>query len=293
MTPGIEQALMDALGKPFRCQRAEPVGGGSINQAFRLEGESGERFFLKLNTADALDMFEAEYEGLRELAAPDAIRIPAPITTGVDGDHSYLILEYLELRPPRRGSEERLGEQLAELHQTTAQQYGWFRDNTIGSTPQPNPRESDWPAFFARHRLGFQLDLAEQRGLDRGTLDAGRDLARRLPDLFTDYRPVPSLLHGDLWGGNVGYDNNGAPVLFDPAVYYGDRETDIAMTELFGGFGPAFYDAYRAAWPLDAGYAARRDLYRLYHVLNHFNLFGGGYGAQVGRLIRSVLAELG
>ncbi len=237
-------------------------------------------------------MFEAEYEGLRELAAPKAIRVPAPITSGVDGNQSYLILEYLGLGPPRRGSEERLGEQLAALHQTTAQQYGWFRDNTIGSTPQPNPRESNWPAFFARHRLGFQLDLAERSGLDRRTLDAGRDLAQRLPALFTDYRPVPSLLHGDLWGGNVGYDAEGAPVLFDPAVYYGDRETDIAMTELFGGFGPAFYDAYRAAWPLDAGYAARRDLYRLYHVLNHYNLFGGGYGAQAGRLIRSVLAEL-
>jgi len=210
----------------------------------------------------------------------------------VDGAHAFLILEYLELGSGNVDAHRLLGEQLARLHRNSASKHGWFRDNTIGSTAQHNPREDDWPRFFARHRLGFQLDLAERNGLAPAAVEAGRELGDRLHALFVDYHPQPSLLHGDLWSGNVAYTGNGAPVLFDPAVYYGDRETDIAMTELFGGFGSAFYDAYGAAWPLDTGYAVRGDLYRLYHVLNHFNLFGGGYGARAQRMIRSLLAEL-
>jgi fructosamine-3-kinase len=150
----------------------------------------------------------------------------------------------------------------------------------------------DWIDFWRERRLGFQLDLAARNGL-RGALQTqGRQLMDALPALFAHYRPAPSLLHGDLWGGNWGADAAGNPVIFDPAVYFGDREADLAMTELFGGFSRAFYDAYDAAYPLDKGYETRKTLYSLYHVLNHFNLFGGGYGGQAQRMIQQLLAQV-
>ena len=152
---------------------------------------------------------------------------------------------------------------------------------------------SDWIEFFAQYRLGFQLDLAERSGYGGRWLEQGRRLCSRLADFFDGYRPRPSLLHGDLWGGNWAADAAGEPVIFDPASYFGDREADLAMTQLFGGFGRAFYDAYTSAWPLDPGAGTRRDLYNLYHVLNHLNLFGGGYRAQAERMIGRLLAALG
>jgi fructosamine-3-kinase len=178
------------------------------------------------------------------------------------------------------------------MHRVAAARFGWHRDNTIGATPQRNDWTADWLEFFVRHRLGFQLDLAERSGHGGRWIEQGRELCEHAGAFFSGCAPQPSLLHGDLWGGNWAADASGAPVIFDPATYYGDREADLAMTHLFGGFGREFYAAYEAAWPLDHGANARRNLYNLYHVLNHLNLFGGGYRVQVERMIERLLAEL-
>jgi len=235
-------------------------------------------------------MFEAEADGLREIAATDTVRVPHPICTGSDQSQAWIVLEYLPLVPATRAAMARLGERLAALHRVTRAHYGWTRDNTIGSTPQVNTPTADWIEFWRRHRLGFQLDLAARNGHAGALQRHGAELIERLPEFFADYRPAASLLHGDLWGGNASATADGTPVIFDPAVYYGDREADLAMTELFGSFPRNFYDAYTAAWPLDTGYRRRRDLYNLYHVLNHLNLFGGGYRAQAEGIIRALLA---
>lgn len=185
-----------------------------------------------------------------------------------------------------------LGHQLAALHRQPRPYFGWHRDNAIGSTPQLNGRHDDWIEFWRERRLGFQLDLAGRNGHCGSLQRQGEQLRARLAGLFEGYRPTPALLHGDLWSGNAASIADGQPVIFDPAVYYGDREADLAMTELFGGFPERFYAAYREALPLEAGYASRRTLYNLYHALNHLNLFGSGYRAQAEGMIAQLLAEL-
>jgi fructosamine-3-kinase len=179
------------------------------------------------------------------------------------------------------------------MHRHTADRFGWSRDNTIGSTPQINHTDEAWTTFFRERRLRFQLDLAASRGAPAALIDRGARLLEGLPGFFSVYQPAASLLHGDLWGGNWGCDGDGQPVLFDPAVYFGDRETDLAMTELFGGFDDRFYQSYRQSWAIDPGYSTRKVLYNLYHVLNHFNLFGGGYARQAQGMIDTLIAELG
>ena len=265
------------------------IGGGCINEAVRISGD-GRDFFVKLNIAARQDMFVAEAEGLREIAATGTVRVPEPVCWGLAGAQSYLVLNYLAFG--RAGRDALLGEQLAAMHHTTQAQFGWHRDNTIGSTPQINTPHSDWISFWRDRRLGFQLDLAARNGWGGELQRLGERLLPSFAALFQGYRPQPSLLHGDLWSGNHGYLADGCPVIFDPAPYYGDREADLAMTQLFGGFGADFYAGYRAAWSLDAGYAVRKQLYNLYHVLNHLNLFGGGYQSQALSLLRQLLAEI-
>ncbi len=233
-------------------------------------------------------MFAVEAAGLEALAATRTLRVPQVIAHGNADGQSYLVLEYLDLHT--HGDARRLGEQLAALHRCSADRFGFAQDNFIGSTPQPNRWQADWLTFWRDQRLGFQLRLAAHHGLDPALQESGAKLQAALPDFFAGYAPQPSLLHGDLWGGNHAFLADGTPVLFDPAAYYGDRECDLAMTELFGGYPPDFYAAYRAAWPLDAGYARRRDLYNLYHLLNHANLFGGGYASQALQLMGRLLA---
>lgn len=241
--------------------------------------------FVKTGPPDALAQFEAEAEGLAELAAANAVRVPAVIDCGMANGESFIALERLHLKPLSAAERKLLGEQLAKLHRHTAETFGWHRDNTIGATPQRNPQAADWIEFFHEHRLRFQLDLAARNGYTGELQDLGAKLCGQLTNLFGDYVPEASLLHGDLWSGNCG-SSDGAPVIFDPAVYYGDRESDIAMTMLFGGFGNAFYQAYESAWPMAHGHERRLKLYQLYHVLNHLNLFGTGYLGQSVRLLR-------
>lgn len=288
----LADVLGQATGRRFDAAPAAEVQGGSINTCVRWHTDAGP-VFVKIAPAAQRAMFEAEAAGLRELDAARAVRVPQVLAVVADESQSALALEWLDFGSVTQPAEIQLGRQLAAMHRSIGAQFGWSRDNTIGRTPQPNAPLSDWPRFYAERRLGFQLDLAEGDGLDPSVIARGRRLAAECSAFFTSYRPVPSLLHGDLWGGNWGVERaSGVPVLFDPAVHYGDREADLAMTRLFGGFGPDFYAAYEDTWPLDAGAGQRRALYDLYHVLNHHHLFGGGYARQAAGLIDRLLAEL-
>ncbi len=287
----IEEAISGVTGEPFRVASAATVAGGDINRAFRIEG-SGQRYFLKLNNPGMGDIFCAEAEALRAIDRARAVRTPLPLTAGEDAQQSWLVLEWLDLQPGGKADAALLGEQLARMHRSVSETFGWHRDNTIGRTPQINTPGEDWVNFYGRHRLGYQLELAAANGAGSALSDSGARLLEVLGTLFTDYRPQPSLLHGDLWGGNWACTVDNGPVIFDPASYYGDREADLAMTELFGGFDERFYQSYVSAWAIDPGYSTRKVLYNLYHVLNHFNLFGGGYAGQAQRMIGSLLAEI-
>jgi fructosamine-3-kinase len=282
----LEAAISDAAGA-FRIEHAVPAAGGCIHRSYILEG-SRRKFFAKTNDRSQLDNFIAEADGLTALAAAGA-RVPSPLCHGETGTQAFLVLEHLELRGS--GDHAALGRALAAVHAVRGDSYGWHRDNFIGTTPQINRRSSSWSDFWRDARLVPQLDLARKNGLGTGLLRKGERLAAALHHLLSGWAPAASLLHGDLWGGNLGFLADSAPAFFDPAAYYGDREADLAMTELFGGFPQAFYSAYREVAPLDQGYTVRKALYNLYHVLNHANLFGGGYAAQAERMIDRLLAE--
>ena len=252
-----------------------------------LEG-GGRKYFAKINDRALLDNFAAEVDGLGALAAAGA-RVPVPLCHGEESEDAFLVLEYLEMRGS--GDYAALGRTLAQVHSVRGEFFGWRRDNYIGTTPQLNRRSSSWSDFWRDARLVPQLELARERGIGPGLLRKGEQLLAALPRLLAGHAPAASLLHGDLWGGNAGFLAGDAPVLFDPAVYWGDREADLAMTELFGGFPPDFYSAYSEIAPLDRGYATRKTLYNLYHVLNHANLFGGSYASQAERMIAELLAQ--
>ena len=237
-------------------------------------------------------MFEAEAEGLAELALPGVIRVPRVYDVGENDTGAFLLMEWLDLGRATPAVSTELGNKLAALHRVTGDRHGWTRDNTIGLTPQHNRSSENWAEFFGENRLAYQLELAASKGFS-GELQSelqslGSEVLQNLHDILRDHKPEPSLLHGDLWSGNWSCCD-GEPVIFDPAVYYGDRETDLAMTRLFGGFDRHFYEAYEASWPLADGHERRLPLYQLYHVLNHVNLFGSGYVNQAIGLMRSVL----
>lgn len=287
----IESSISSALGIRFTVCSAQAVGGGCINDAAWLEGPSG-RFFVKLSEAGMADMFAAEAAGLEAIRQTGAIRAPSPICSGSDQGRSWLAMDFLDLVSPRKNTSVLFGEQLAALHRHSADTFGFHRDNYIGSTKQPNDTQADWVNFVTHQRIGWQLNLARQNGASNKLLDSGQRLLDGIAAFFDTHQPIPSLLHGDLWSGNWGCTPEGAPVIFDPAVYFGDREADLAMTELFGGFDDRFYQSYRHFWALDPGYKTRKVLYNLYHILNHYNLFGGGYAGQAQHMIDSLLAEL-
>jgi len=228
------------------------------------------RRFLKQGAPERADAFAAEADGLEALRPH--IRVPRVLDQGMRSGRAFIALEHLELQAG--GDHAALGRMLAALHRHTGPRFGWARDNYIGLSPQENGWCDDWAQFWRERRLRPQLDRAGLRA----------DL-EKIDGLLEGHHPAASLLHGDLWSGNAGFTREG-PVVFDPAVYYGDRETDLAMTELFGGFAPEFYAAYETEWPLDKGYPRRKHLYNLYHLLNHLNLFGGGYRAQVKATLR-------
>ncbi len=292
MQDTISRHIAIATGQAFKARSMQPLSGGDINAAFRFQ-DGNTCYFVKLNRPELADMFAAELTGLQELAATQTLRVPNPIVYGKTNSHAFLVLEYLELSRISASSERLLGQQLAQLHQFVQPYFGWHRDNTIGSTLQRNQKGKHWPNFWRDQRLDFQLQLAAKNGYGGRLQALGERLCDHLDLIFADYTPTPSLLHGDLWAGNVAMDKQGNPVIFDPACYYGDREADLAMTELFGGFSRDFYAAYQTVWPLNEGYKLRKSLYNLYHVLNHLNLFGGGYLNQTETIIASLLSEIG
>jgi len=273
--------------------RVRSVGGGCIHETFRVDARGGP-CCVKVNDRSHAELFESEADGLQALARAEVIRVPQVLARGVTENLAYLALEWIELGTPDTHARRLLGEQLAALHRHTNERYGWHRDNAIGRTLQPNTWSTSWVDFMRERRIGVQLELAARHGYAQQLQPRSNRLLSVLDRLLVDHsQPPASLLHGDLWGGNWLADQQGRPVLFDPAVHYGDREADLAMTELFGGFGAAFYEAYGEAWPLDEGYAVRRDLYQLYHVLNHLNLFGGSYLSSAQRLIDGLLSAAG
>ena len=287
----ISTQIASATGRAFNVVAAHPVSGGDINAAFRLQGDQ-KTYFVKLHKPDRLAMFAAECEGLQELAKTQTVRVPTPMVCGLADAHSFLVLEHLALGGSNTASDRLLALQLARMHRQAQPYFGWHRDNTIGSTLQPNSAGDQWPTFWREHRLGFQLKLAAEHGYIGSLQAKGERLCCDMAAFFDSHSPQPSLLHGDLWAGNAAVDQQGCPVIFDPACYYGDREADLAMTALFGGFSPDFYAAYQAHWPLDQGFEVRKTLYNLYHVLNHLNLFGGGYLRQAESMMARLLAEI-
>jgi len=307
--------ISETTGETFSLDNRHSVSGGCINQGYSINSSS-RAYFAKINQASQIAMFEAEALGLQQMRATQTIRVPEPICWGTEGNSAYIVLEWLDLGS--RGGErawEEMGRKLAAMHKYTppnpplarggeernstllrrgeernstllGKVFGWDINNTIGSTVQINNWTANWAEFWAEHRIGYQLKLAKRRG---GHFPQGERLLEMIPELLAGYEPQPSLVHGDLWGGNAGVTSAGEPVIFDPATYFGDREVDIAMTELFGGFPAQFYRGYNQVWQLDAGYEQRKTLYNLYHILNHFNLFGGSYESQANQMINRVL----
>ncbi len=291
VSPSLLQHLQQVTGRNLHSHRLTAIGGGDINAAYHLQ-TAQLSWFIKLNRRELWPMFAAEAAGLQELRLSQQISVPEVVQYGQHAHQAYLLLEYIDLRPLRGDASRVLGQQLARLHQQPRAFFGWPIDNTIGSTPQHNGRYNDWPHFWCEQRLGKQLQFAANNGHCGKLQSLGEKLMQQIPAFFSDYQPQASLLHGDLWSGNAASDKQGNPLIFDPACYYGDRETDIAMTGLFGGFGADFYAAYQAEYPLDAGYQTRKTLYNLYHILNHLNLFGGSYLAQAISMIEQLLAAL-
>jgi fructosamine-3-kinase len=284
----IADHIAQTTGAPFEISHQGAVSGGCINQGYRLISPDQQNYFVKINQAALVEMFVAEALGLKQMAATQTIRIPRPICWGMADRASYIVLEWLEFGQSTASAWETMGRSLAAMHKAPgASQFGWERNNTIGATVQINAWSESWADFFADHRLGYQLQLAHRRG---GSFPDGQQVIEGVRAILRDRTPQPSLVHGDLWSGNVAVLRSGEPVILDPATYYGDREVDLAMTELFGGFPSAFYEGYHQVFPLDDGYAQRKTIYNLYHILNHFNLFGGGYASQANRMIQQILA---
>ncbi|MEM9214977.1 MAG: fructosamine kinase family protein [Cyanobacteria bacterium P01_F01_bin.150] len=290
----IADRISQATQKPFAIDRQRSVGGGDVNQAYEIVDQShqqiygGEKtYFLKLNDASRVNMFEAEALGLREMAETQTIQAPRPICWGTADGSAYIVMEWLEIGRGSRQSWAKMGQQLAEMHRVTNPKgFGWNQNNTIGFIPQINDWTDSWSTFWRDYRIGYQLKLARKRG---GNFPCQDEFLQAIPELLMDHDPQPSLVHGDLWSGNAAVTQAGNPIIFDPATYYGDREVDLAMSELFGRFPNEFYAAYDAAYPINSGYERRKTFYNLYHILNHFNQFGGGYGAQANSMMERLL----
>jgi protein-ribulosamine 3-kinase len=294
-TRALQQAIADATRESFEITSTAPVAGGCIHGALRIagQGEQGARsFFAKTAIPERAPMFAAEDDGLAALRGAGAIAVPGVVTRGVDDERAWLVLEWLDLAPLDATSAARLGTALAAQHHAPRDRFGWARDNFIGASPQLNTRGDDWLEFWRARRLVPQLRLAAHNRLPSRMIDRGERLAADCDAFFRTYSPARSLLHGDLWNGNVAALGDGTPVVFDPAVYVGDREADVAMTSMFGGFPKDFLSAYRAAWDLDDGFGVRRDFYNLYHLLNHANLFAGDYVRTSATSIERLLAEI-
>lgn len=287
----LSKAASESLGRTVHLQATQGggvSGGGGASTSAVVDPATGTRYFVKA-AAGAKQMLLAEYMGVKDMAKTNTIKVPAPVAFGEHGTRAFCIFEYLEFCGG--GSQYELGQHLARMHRHTVPSglFGFHVDNTIGATPQPNlPWRDDWADFWDEHRLGQMLKLTNNAGYNADKVQQLRQKSREM----LSHKPVPSLIHGDLWGGNKGFCKDGdkvVPCIFDPATYYGDREADIAMTFVFGGFNGDFYKGYEDEWPLPAGHEQRRTVYNLYHILNHEVLFGGGYRNQARGMIEQIL----
>lgn len=276
----------EKLSQILNCElrSVRPVGGGCIGDSEIVTTNSGESFFIK-SYPGRKEMIDAEYKGLTELAKPGAIRIPEVISY----DSGILILEYINQGRPSKNFWTDFGSKFAKLHKYQSENFGFHSNNFIGSTPQINNFHQDWIEFFFEHRLRFQAKLAVRNGYADSSMISKIDAIESKSGIIFASGIKASLLHGDLWSGNYLVDEEGEVVLIDPAVYYGDREADLAMTKLFGSFGSDFYQTYNEEYPLLPGYSERENLYKLYHILNHLNLFGSGYYSQANSIINYYL----
>lgn len=287
MWQAISQQLSDTLMFSFNIEEKLRVPGGDINECYMIsDGE--QRYFVKTNSREFLTKFEIEAESIRIMRESNTLFVPEVILTGKSKHNSFIILNYL---PTKQLDDDKnsylFGQQLARLHQWGEQkEYGFDQDNYIGSTLQPNKWDRKWARFFAEQRIGWQLQLVREKGVNLVDIN---DFIKVVHDRLASHQPTPSLLHGDLWHGNVANSVFG-PICYDPACYWGDRECDIAMTELFEGFQPEFYQGYESVLPLDFKYSERKDIYNLYHLLNHYNQFGGHYLEQSQKLINQILS---
>lgn len=282
----IDNHISEVTNQKFESTQHLSVSGGCINQGYAVSNGKL-TYFVKLNQATQAEMFLAEMLGLQTMYKTQSIRVPQPLCWGITGNYSYIVLEWLEMTGGNQKSWRKMGQNLAKMHQNISNKgFGWERNNTIGSTPQINVWQSNWINFYVEYRLGYQFQLARRKG---GNFPLQDKLLATLPELLHNHDVQPALVHGDLWGGNAGFTIDGEPVIFDPATYFGDREVDIAMTELFGGFPAVFYEGYHEVLPLAEGYEKRKIIYNLYHILNHFNLFGGSYASQANQMIKKIL----
>ena len=284
----MNQRITDKIKEYFDQEilKTSNLSGGCISNVYKIELQNGKILFLKINENESDDMFLKEAHGLEELEKAQAIRIPKVLFA----ENGFIVLEFIENSHRSKNFFEDFGDKFAKLHKFTTEKFGFYEDNFIGSNPQHNITNENegenWSAFYFNKRIMFQYKLAEQNGYATDELRKGiKRLENKLDDILAGSEEKPSLLHGDLWSGNFMEDENGKPCLIDPAVYYGHREADLAMTKLFGGFSNDFYKSYNATFPLKAGYEYRENIYKLYHIMNHLNLFGGGYYSQVISLI--------
>jgi len=288
MWSSILDILSARTGLSLHAARKIRLSGGCIHEAYCVESTDG-RVFLKRNHAQHAPMLAAEYEALIAIAKTGTLKVPEPIAWGISGGDAWLATEYLELGPSSETSQELLGYQLAQLHQLPQASFGWHQTNSIGLTEQPNRLSDDWVAFFRDQRLAWQFKLAAQKN---HVFDGSQALLESMSFFFEGYVPRPCLLHGDLWHGNAASLHDGTPVVFDPAAYCGDSEAEFGIMELFGGFSPGLREAYSSLLPPSPGHQRRLHLYRLYHELNHLNMFGGGYLAACHKTIAKLLGWL-
>lgn len=276
----ITQLLVEKFGVQPNDYQISQCQGGDIHQSFAARSAQlqAAAFFIKTNTKQHANVLASEFASLTELQNLYASGYPAALAFEQDQHYAYLLLPYLALTPLTSATAGAAGELLAKQHRVTHPRFGWAQDNYIGLTKQINNWQHDWATFYRDARLTPLLKLAQQRGLAGSDSDAIESICETLLARLDGHRPTASLLHGDLWAGNAGYESqNQRPLFYDPAPYFGDRETDLAMSELFGGFPSEFLQVYQRVWPLEAGYQRRRPLYNLYHALNHYVIFGHGY----------------
>lgn len=280
----IEKAIAKSLDSAFTIEHKQKILGGEINQHFMVSGGT-HQYFVKLNNHDAYQNFEAEAYNLAMIEKYSPISGIKVIVIGKTLSQAFIVLSHLSLSSPASLHWFELGKQLALLHQNTQHgQFGWEFDNYIGATRQPNPWMTNWRTFFAEQRIGWQLQLLHEKSIEIGDIDYITSVCH---DGLQHHHPTPCLVHGDLWKGNVGF-NETHPIIFDPACYYGDCEVDIAMTELFGRFPQEFYDGYQSLKTLDSHYQQRKFIYNFYHLLNHANLFGNIYIKQAKTMFKRI-----